>query len=53
MFVTEEMLAKIIPKNRYLSILVTCLIGALLPLIYQGMVCQWGSELRLRTLVNM
>ena len=38
MFVTEEMLAKIIPKNRYLSILVTSLLGALFPACECGII---------------
>jgi uncharacterized protein len=38
MFVTEEMLAKIIPKNRFLSVLVTTLLGALFPACECGIV---------------
>ena len=38
MFVTEEMLAKIIPKNRYLSVLVTTLLGALFPACECGII---------------
>ncbi|AZV42691.1 permease [Peribacillus asahii] len=37
-FVTEEMLAKIIPKNRYLSVLVTTLLGALFPACECGII---------------
>ncbi|WP_026692351.1 permease [Peribacillus kribbensis] len=37
-FVTEEMLAKIIPKNRYLSIIVTMFLGILFPACECGIV---------------
>ncbi|KOO47659.1 permease [Priestia koreensis] len=38
MFVTEEMLAKIIPKNRFLSVVVTTLLGAIFPACECGII---------------
>lgn len=38
MFITEEMIAKIIPKNRFLAVLLTTIVGALFPACECGIV---------------